>query len=95
MCSFRQFPSLVRQKQIGTSYGGVPIYVYIVSGKGSNKPAIYLEGGIHAREWIAHATVTYMLSALVNGYGQDTHITTLLDNLEYHIVPVLNVDGYL
>jgi carboxypeptidase B len=31
----------------------------------------------------------------VTGYGNDTHITYLLDNLEYHLVPVVNVDGYL
>jgi hypothetical protein len=46
------------------SVAGFPIHAYVVSGKKSStpKPAIYLEGGIHAREWIAHATVTYMVS---------------------------------
>lgn len=95
-----QYPSLVSSKQIGTSYGGLPIFVYRVTspstGSSVVKPAIYLEGGIHAREWIAHATVTYMLSSLITGYANnDTQIVNLLNKIEYHIVPVLNVDGYI
>jgi murein tripeptide amidase MpaA len=68
----------------------------VTSQKGTQpKPAVYLEHGIHAREWIAHATGVYILNALVTGYGNDTAITSLLDQTEYHIVPVVNVDGYL
>ena len=93
------YPHLVNSSVIGHTYGQNPITVFVVTGKplpsGQRKPAIYLEGGIHAREWIAHATVTYMLNALVTGYGSDAHITKLLDNFEYHLVPVVNVDGYL
>ena len=30
-----------------------------------NKPAVWIDGGIHAREWISPATVTWMLNELV------------------------------
>ena len=32
---------------------------------GSPKPAIFIEGGIHAREWISPATVTFIIRELV------------------------------
>lgn len=94
-----QYPELVSSKVIGHSYSGHPLTVYIVTSRknlgAASKPAIYLESGIHAREWISHATNTYMFNAFVTGYGNDTHITSLLDNLEYHFLPVVNPDGYL
>ena len=30
-----------------------------------NRPAVFVEGGIHAREWISPAVVTYMVEKLV------------------------------
>lgn len=31
------------------------------------KPAVWLDGGAHAREWVAPAVATWMLHALVEG----------------------------
>lgn len=31
------------------------------------KPAVWVDGGTHAREWIAPAVATWMLHALVEG----------------------------
>lgn len=31
------------------------------------KPAVWLDGGTHAREWIAPAVATWILHALVEG----------------------------
>ena len=30
-----------------------------------NRPAVFVEGGIHAREWISPAVITYMVEKLV------------------------------
>jgi len=59
------------------------------------KPVIAWEGGIHAREWIAHATMCYMISKLVTLYGVDSQVTTMLNTFEFHIVPIVNGDGYV
>jgi murein tripeptide amidase MpaA len=67
-----------------------------VTGKGAGnaKPGIFYDGGIHAREWIAPATVQFVLWQLVSQYGKDADITRLVDNIEWTIVPIFNVDGY-
>lgn len=50
-------------------------------------PAIWIDGGIHAREWISPAAVTYVIDYLVENS----------DSLEadYYILPVANPDGYV
>ena len=50
-----------------------------------------LLSGIHAREWISPAVVTYMMRELTeNITGQQE----LVDGLDWYIVPVVNPDGY-
>ncbi|KAF6201392.1 hypothetical protein GE061_005840 [Apolygus lucorum] len=50
------------------------------------------EVGIHAREWIAPAVALYMINQLV----ENNHLyKNLTENLEWHIIPLLNPDGYL
>ena len=61
-----------------------------VGGCGS-KPAIWIDGGIHAREWIAPATVMYMVRELTERLeGQEN----LIDSLDWYFLPSVNPDGY-
>merc|ERR1712025_1351967 len=46
-----------------------------------NKPAVWIDGGIHAREWISLATVTWMLKELVENSQEGSNsdlLTTLM-----------------
>lgn len=47
--------------------------------------------GIHAREWISPATVTYIISEFVE--NRDKHLP-VIDGIDFYIVPVVNPDGY-
>ena len=49
-----------------------------------------MHGGIHAREWISPATVTYMAHWLLT----DPSAAHFLKSFTFTIVPVVNVDGY-
>ena len=55
-----------------------------------NKPAMWIDGGIHAREWITPATVTFFVKQLT----EDLDDQSLIDNLDWYILPSVNPDGY-
>jgi len=81
---------------IGKSVEGRHIPVIHLNGaKKANKPQIWMNGGQHAREWIAPASVTYMTEKLIKGYKSgDPKVKKLLDRFEFVIAPVINPDGY-
>ncbi|GFO08027.1 Zinc carboxypeptidase [Plakobranchus ocellatus] len=59
------------------------------------KPAVVIEAGIHAREWISPAVNLWVVDALIQGYRKgDPNITAMLDNSDWYIIPVTNPDGY-
>ena len=47
--------------------------------------------GIHAREWISPAVVSYILRELVENYAANQDI---VDRYDWYILPVHNPDGY-
>ncbi|CAF4738334.1 unnamed protein product, partial [Rotaria sp. Silwood2] len=59
------------------------------------KKAVWLDGGIHAREWISSATTIYIAYALLSNYSIDPIITHFVDQFDYYFLPVFNVDGYV
>ncbi|KAH6947924.1 hypothetical protein HPB50_022100 [Hyalomma asiaticum] len=61
---------------------------------GSNRPVLWFDGGIHAREWVSPASLLYFLHKMTTGYGSDSTITTLLQTFDFYIFPVVNPDGY-
>lgn len=62
--------------------------------EGKTKPVIWIDSGIHAREWIAPASSLYIIDKLVTGAKTDATVRALLDSYEFHIYPLVNPDGY-
>jgi len=57
---------------------------------------IFWTGQIHAREWIAGATIQYLVQEILNGLtAQDPVVTAVLRKTELIIVPLINPDGYV
>uniref|UniRef100_A0A0P6FVC1 Zinc carboxypeptidase n=1 Tax=Daphnia magna TaxID=35525 RepID=A0A0P6FVC1_9CRUS len=86
------YPKLVRLIDIGTSYEDRPLYVVRISNSSSpdTQPAVWIDLGIHAREWISPAVATYILHQLVE---EPTNAGLLL-NVDWYIMPIMNPDGY-
>ncbi|KAG0701372.1 Carboxypeptidase B [Chionoecetes opilio] len=84
-----QHPDLCSMEQVGTSYEGRPMYLLTISKGGTDKPGIFIDGDIHAREWISPAVVTYMVNQLLTGSHDD-----LLSSVVFYVMPVINPDGY-
>ncbi|XP_014275318.3 carboxypeptidase B [Halyomorpha halys] len=88
-----KYPRTVTVDVMGRSNGGRPLKYCKVTPDGNNghAKAVFIDGGIHAREWISTASVTYILKTLVEDRSQ---LSGSLQNLEYYILPVMNPDGY-
>lgn len=54
-----------------------------------------IEGGIHAREWISPAFVTYFINQIINApESKDDELKRIALTYEWYFIPVLNPDGY-
>lgn len=87
------YPQNVQLVSIGSSSEGRPLYVVRISSSssGQSKPAIWIDGGIHAREWISPAVATYIIRQLVEVRENQN----LLSDVDWYIMPVMNPDGEL
>ncbi|XP_017694719.1 PREDICTED: carboxypeptidase A2-like [Lepidothrix coronata] len=87
--------SFVEKIQIGESYEKRPLYALKFSTGGSNRPAIWLDAGIHSREWVTQASALWIANQIASGYGSDSSITSLLDKMDLFLLPVANPDGFV
>jgi hypothetical protein len=90
-------PELLKRYRIGTSYEGRAIWVVKVSDNVSidePEPEVFFDSLHHAREHLTVEQTLAILHWLVDGYGSDARITSIVRNREIWIVPVVNPDGY-
>jgi murein tripeptide amidase MpaA len=101
-------PDLIRLYDIGDSWrkrqgqGGHDIYAVCVTkitdgdcelSPDSDKPRFTLIAQIHAREIATGEIAARWVDLLVDGYGTDAAVTSLMDTTEMWVVPVANPDG--
>ena len=91
-------PDLMTSRVIGQTIEGRDIPAYTIFGGEpedlADAPAVYILTGAHAREWIGPATIAFVVDNLINSHGIDDRITSLVDGVVWHIVPIANPDGY-
>lgn len=89
-------PGLVRLESIGKSHEGRDIWLVTVTnsvtGPAEDKPALWIDGNIHAAELTACTACLYFLHQLATG-ADDVRIRHLLDTRAVYICPRLNPDG--
>ncbi|CAI5786587.1 carboxypeptidase A2-like [Podarcis lilfordi] len=90
-----EYPQLVSKHQIGESYEKRPLFVLKFSTGGRSRPAIWIDAGIHAREWVTQATALWTAKKIASDYGNDPSVTSLLNTMDVFLMPVANPDGYV
>ncbi|XP_030635700.1 carboxypeptidase B2 [Chanos chanos] len=80
---------------IGSSYEKRPLYMLKLSVQnGVSKNAVWMDCGIHAREWISPAFCLWFVNYAITFYNVNSDITAMLNNMDFYILPVMNPDGY-
>lgn len=89
----QQYGDRVSIKNIGKSHEKRALNVLLITNgiESQNKRTIFIDAGIHAREWIAPATALYVIHQLVENFEENSY---LLKNYNWMVLPVVNPDGY-
>ena len=82
---------------IGSSVEGRALKVIKISQPSSDnivKPAIWIDGGIHAREWISPSSVEYLVNQLVENFHAPEN-KKMVEDFDIYVLPILNPDGHV
>lgn len=92
-----EFPDLIRLESLGKSYEGRDVWLATVTnfktGPAEEKPALWVDGNIHATEVSPSSACLYLIERLTAGYGQDETVTRCLDTRAFYVCPRVNPDG--
>lgn len=90
----KKYSDTVQVVSIGKSYENRDMRAIEISRNGritGNRPIIFVDATIHAREWIAPMVALELIYQLVENNQEHADI---LDSVDWMIVPMINVDGY-
>lgn len=91
----KTYSEVLTAKTLATTYEGRKIEVVIAREAGPvNKPVIWIDCGIHAREWISPPTCLHIIDRLVDSVNSVDPKENLLAVYDFYILPVANPDGY-
>jgi hypothetical protein len=94
----KKYPDLVDLYEVGKSFEGRPIMQITLTnkktGKDTDKPAAFFEGGRHSGEVTGAECVLWMIKYLLESYENDSDLKHLLDTKTIYLKPVNNPDGH-
>jgi murein tripeptide amidase MpaA len=91
-----KYPKICRIESIGKSCENRDIWAIKISDNpqtDEKEPAVLLLGLHHSREWISTEVPMATAKVLLEQFGKDDRITTLVNEREIWIVPIVNPDG--
>ncbi|KAL1022065.1 hypothetical protein UPYG_G00021760 [Umbra pygmaea] len=92
----RENPDVVSSLVYGQTYEKRNITLMKIGVSSTNrKKAIWMDCGIHAREWIAPAFCQYFVEEILRTYKTNSKLNEIVKNLDFYVTPVLNIDGYI
>ncbi len=92
----KDFPNLVTLESAGKSVEGRDLWLLrLTSHKlaDPNKPKLLYISSMHGDEVTGKEMLIYLARELLNQYGKDPRLTTLMDNAEIFLMPSMNPDG--
>jgi len=92
-----KYPDIVDLYEVAKSFEGRPILQMTLTnkktGKATDKPAAFFEGGRHSGEITGSESVLWLTQHLLENYGKDDKITKLIDTKTIYLRPQNNPDG--
>jgi hypothetical protein len=88
-------PDLAEMVTVGLSVEGRPLWALRITGPGADKPGVIYHGAQHGNEAAGASVVAYAAYHLLTNYTSDPEVTTLVDNVEWFLLPIMNPDGYV
>ncbi|MEX2050284.1 MAG: M14 family metallopeptidase, partial [Steroidobacteraceae bacterium] len=90
-------PELVELESIGATPKGRPIWLLTLTnratGPAAEKPALIVDGNMHATEWAGGVAALHFVRKLLDSYGRDERVTRLLDTRTVYVLPRMTPDG--
>jgi len=93
----KKYPDIMEVYEAGRSFEGRPILQVTITnkktGKDTDKPAAFFEGGRHSGEVTSSESVMWLIKHLLENYGNDKKITNLVDTKAIYLRLKNNPDG--
>ncbi|HSG91925.1 MAG TPA: M14 family metallopeptidase, partial [Pseudomonadales bacterium] len=90
-------PELVEMESLGKSPEGRDLWFLTITnratGPASAKPALLVDGNMHAVEWSGGVAALNFTWKLLRDYGRDADVTRLLDTRTVYVLPRMTPDG--
>jgi murein tripeptide amidase MpaA len=90
-------PELVTLESLGKTPGGREMWFLTLTsratGPAAEKPALLVDGNMHATEWAGGVAALHFVHKLLDGYGRDERVTRLLDTRAVYVLPRMTPDG--
>lgn len=90
-------PNLVQLESLGATPQGREMWFLTLSnratGPAEDKPALIVDGNMHATEWAGGVAALHFVHKLLDAYGSDERVTRLLDTRTVYVLPRMTPDG--
>jgi PKD repeat protein len=90
------FSSICTYHEIGTTQDGRTIMALRITdnpGTAEDEPEVFYTSTMHGDETTGYVLMLHLIDDLLNGYGTDSELTSMVDSMEIWINPLANPDG--